>query len=111
MEDRCPIHYDRNTVIGPHPGKKSVEVRTGQPLGEIISKEKTPQNNEPKVCAAISCVWCGEKFDDYQVVCRRCFSCQYCGLLASSLFGCHLCGNSLPEELRQPAQDRVIRIH
>ncbi len=107
METGCPIHYHRNSVIGPHPGDKNRRRHQAKALQGDELKIMPP---ETKVCAARECVWCGNAFKQFMVVCPFCRSCQYCGLASTDLNNCRLCGNAAPDELRYNPPRQSIRV-
>lgn len=94
MENRSEIHYQGNTVIAPHPSLDNIKRRIGKNWSEVKQMEF-----QPKVCATNKCIWCRVFFDNYQIKCNVCNSCQYCGMIMIDKHKCHLCGNYAPEEL------------
>ena len=111
MEDRRTIYYRGNSVIAPHPGLKNRRRRNQMPLKETtLDKELSVTTVEPKVCATSQCVWCDVKFEKYEIRCRVCGNCQYCGRFCPDRRGCRLCGNQLPDELQEPRTKPLVRV-
>ena len=100
MQNRQPIQYGRNTVIIPHPAAKNLRRRNAVGLkNETLDTELKIMTFERKVCATNECVWCKVEFDSYQIRCRVCGNCQYCGMFCPDASGCTNCGNELPADL------------
>ena len=100
MENGLSLHYNRNTLNTPHPGKKRLR-KNRRDQASIKFDGKTPQNREHKVVAVSRCVWCSFTAQQYFITCPICRNCQYCGMVDNvDQYRCYLCGNYLPEELR-----------
>lgn len=106
MEDRFRIHYRRNTVTPPSPGRKRLK-KTMEQRGYLhLGKNMT---YSPKTCATSRCVWCEAAFgDQFRTICPVCHNCQYCGLAsASNTAYCPNCGNKPDKGMR--VQKTVLR--
>lgn len=110
METRRPLHYHRNTVIVPQLGSKSKRQMLAKPMGYESTELKAPQDKELKICSTLQCPRCNAEQTEYRATCRRCMACFYCGLVGGSKYQCQMCGNTIPEEDRQPHVERSIKI-
>lgn len=109
METGCPIHHNRNTVIGPHPGKSNRDKRAANVASGTVDESKIVKF-DPKVCLSKRCAFCGMAFPEWSIVCQFCRSCQYCGLLSHSKLDCRQCGNSMPDDLRPSSERKTVRL-
>ena len=98
MQSRHTIYYEKNSVEPPRPSAKNIQKRRANEKAGLVELKNV--SNERKTCATLSCVWCGNGFDDYAVRCKTCGLCQYCGSACPDYNGCTTCGNILPEELK-----------
>lgn len=110
MENRRPIHYNRNTMIVPKLGNKSKRQMVKKPLARASTEAKIPQNISPKVCSTLECPRCRAEQKIYRATCWRCQACFYCGLTGGGPFQCHICGNHIPKEDREKIEQRSIKI-
>jgi len=100
MENGPSLHYNRNTVNLPHPGKKRL-AKNRKPQHAIAFEGKDMAEREHKIAASRRCVWCSFTDSQYFITCPICKNCQYCGMVDNvDVYRCYLCGNYLPEELR-----------
>lgn len=99
MESRFRVHYQRNTVAAPSPGRKRIK-KTMQQRGYVHLGKK--MDYSPKTCATSRCVWCEASFgDQFRTICPVCRNCQYCGLASTaSLSDCSNCGNKPDRGMR-----------
>lgn len=110
MEARRSIHYHRNSVIVPKLGSKSMQKMIKRSLDNIADDNHIPQDTDPKICSTLECPRCRAEQTEYRATCRRCMACFYCGLVGGSKYQCHFCGNTIPEDDRQPPAERSIKI-
>lgn len=110
MENGPSLHYNRNTVKLPHPGKKRLR-KNRKAQSAIHFEGKMPQNREHKVAVVKRCVWCSfTSLDQWFITCPICKNCQYCGMVdLVDPYRCYLCGNFLPERLR--VKNTKLRAH
>jgi len=81
------------------------------PLHAQLPEElKIPQDTSLKVCSTMQCPRCNAEQTEWRATCRRCMACFYCGLVGGSKYQCQMCGNTIPEEDRQPPAQRSIKI-
>lgn len=100
MENGPSLHYNGNTLNTPHPGRKRL-AKNRKDQAAIKFDGKTPQDRDHKVVAVRRCVWCSFTAQQYFITCPICRNCQYCGMVDNvDAYRCYLCGNYLPEELR-----------
>lgn len=110
MESRRAIYYRGNSVKPRNVSIGSKMKRLELPhLGEPVEPSYMPPIIE-KVYATLECVWCTRPFNDYRIVCDHCHNCQYCGMVAGGEGHCQLCGNRLPDELKNNGSRRSKKI-
>ncbi len=111
MQSRRTVHYKGNSVSPARPSKANIKRRQAREASG--TNELKVMDGQPKVCATLMCVWCGNSFDDYAIRCKVCGLCQYCGVLTPDSNGCTTCANILPVELKpnEPlTQTRRVRV-
>lgn len=112
MENRRVIYYGGNSIKPRKISMPSIQKRLRQKgMGIADPQMRHMPPIIEKTYATKNCVWCPHDFDKFQIVCNQCHNCQYCGMVSSDSRLCGLCGNRLPDELKESSDNhkQIIR--
>lgn len=104
MESRRVIHYRGNSIKPRKVSMPSIYKRMRQEGMGVAADTNYIIPIIDKVYATENCMWCPHDFKQFEVVCPQCHNCQYCGMVANSNTFCNMCGNHLPDELKEQAK-------
>ena len=110
MESRRVIYYGRNSIKPRKISMPSIYKRMRQEGIGVAEPTNYTLPIIPKVYATKNCVWCPNDFDRFRIVCNQCHNCQYCGMVADSQKRCQLCGNELPDDLKEDVNNHKHKI-